>query len=126
MERKLVFVYNADSGLFNLLGDAAHKLLSPGTYRCNLCALTHGHLGPRKEWTEFLRTLPIPTEFLHADELRDGYGLEGFELPAVFIEEGQGLSLLIDAKALEDYETVGELAERINSVLLANGVVGTL
>ena len=35
----LVFVYNADSGVFNALADAAHKIFSPRTYACNLCAL---------------------------------------------------------------------------------------
>jgi hypothetical protein len=39
---KLLFVYNADSGLAAALFDSAHKLLSPQTYACNLCALTHG------------------------------------------------------------------------------------
>ncbi len=27
----LLFVYNADSGLFNTLGDIGHKLFSPNT-----------------------------------------------------------------------------------------------
>ena len=50
----LVFVYNARSGLFNALSDAAHKIFSPGTYQCNLCALTHTALGMRGEWRKFL------------------------------------------------------------------------
>jgi len=29
---ELLFVYNADSGLFNSVADAAHKILAPSTY----------------------------------------------------------------------------------------------
>ncbi|NJM95354.1 MAG: GTPase, partial [Acaryochloridaceae cyanobacterium CSU_5_19] len=38
---RLIFVYNANSGGINTALDIAHKLLSPSTYRCNLCRLTH-------------------------------------------------------------------------------------
>ena len=31
-EYTLLFVYNADSGLFNTMADIGHKLLSPETY----------------------------------------------------------------------------------------------
>ncbi len=41
----LLFVYNADSGLVAGLFDSAHKLLSPSTYQCQLCTLTHGVTG---------------------------------------------------------------------------------
>jgi hypothetical protein len=39
---KLLFVYNADSGLFNSIAEAAHKIVSPQTYRCDLCRITYG------------------------------------------------------------------------------------
>ena len=68
---KLIFVYNADSGVFNLLGDMAHKMFSPKTYQCSLCALTHGNFGMRREFSDYLKTLPEPFEFLHADEFQN-------------------------------------------------------
>ena len=43
----LLFVYNADSGFFNTLADIGHKLFSPATYPCQLCAITHGVLAER-------------------------------------------------------------------------------
>ncbi len=43
----LVFVYNANSGLLNALLDMGHKVVSPRTYPCSLCALTYGSLGLR-------------------------------------------------------------------------------
>ena len=51
---RLLFVYNADSGLFNTLTDIAHKMLSPKTYTCNLCAITHGLFSEKEEWKEFI------------------------------------------------------------------------
>ena len=39
------FVYNADGDVFSLVGDFAHKIFSPKTYNCNLCAITHGNFG---------------------------------------------------------------------------------
>jgi hypothetical protein len=37
---ELIFVYNADSGILNLLKDAVHKLLKAETYPCSPCAPT--------------------------------------------------------------------------------------
>ena len=64
IEDRLIFVYNADSGLFNTLTDIAHKVLSPDTYACNLCSITHGYLKERRKWRNFIRTLDHPVEFL--------------------------------------------------------------
>jgi hypothetical protein len=65
---RLLFVYNADSGLFNTLADIGHKIFSPGTYACDLCALTHGYFSERREWRAFIESLAVPCEFLHRDE----------------------------------------------------------
>src|SRR5687768_11489025 len=96
----LVFVYNADSGVFNALADAAHKIFSPRTYACNLCALTHTAVGMRGEWRRFLEGLGPPPEFLHADELGARYGVSGVPLPALFRREGERLSVLAGADAI--------------------------
>jgi hypothetical protein len=114
----LVFVYNADSGVFNTLADAAHKIFSPRTYACNLCALTHTAFGMRGEWREFLEGLSRPLEFLHADELKSRYGLEGLALPAVFEHEGEALRVMADADAINACGTLDELKRLI---LDANG-----
>src|ERR1700754_1768571 len=85
----LLFVYNADSGLFNAVTDLAHKTFSPQTYQCNLCALTYSAFGMRKSWKRFLETLKRPLEFLHADEIKQRYGIAGIALPAVFERVGE-------------------------------------
>jgi hypothetical protein len=109
----LVFVYNADSGLFNALSDAAHKIFSPQTYRCNLCALTHTALGMRREWKQFLDGLDVPSEFLHADELRARYGVAGAALPAIFKRAGGGVEVLVDAESINACQTLGDLKRLI-------------
>ncbi|HLL74530.1 MAG TPA: hypothetical protein VK421_04645 [Pyrinomonadaceae bacterium] len=113
----LVFVYNADSGVFNALADAAHKIFSPRTYQCNLCALTHSAVGMRKEWKEFLNGLGVPLEFLHADELRARYGAAGVALPAVFKRGGGGLEVLIGADSINVCGTLDDLKRMILDAL---------
>ncbi|MFL6333112.1 MAG: hypothetical protein ACJ754_07190 [Pyrinomonadaceae bacterium] len=105
----LVFVYNAESGLFNTLADAAHKIFSPRTYRCNLCALTHSAVGMRKEWREFLNGLDATQEFLHADELEERYGVVSLSLPAIFRREDRDIEVLVGADSINACETMDDL-----------------
>ena len=112
----LIFVYNAESGLFNALTDTAHKFFSPRTYQCNLCALTHSALGMRKSWRQFLETLDRPLEFLHRDELKERYGVRDVQLPAVFKKEGGKIELWIDANSINACRTEADLRALINSV----------
>ncbi len=114
----LVFVYNAESGLFNTLSDVAHKILSPETYACNLCALTHTAFGMRREWKEFLESLDARLEFLHADELLDRYGLTGLSLPAILRKRSDAtLEAFVDAAAINSCRTLDELKRIITEKL---------
>ena len=109
----LVFVYNAESGLFNTLSDVAHKMFAPQTYACNLCALTHSTFRMRREWREFLQSLDARLEFLHADELRDRYGLTQLSLPSILRRRGATLEELIDAAAINSCRTMDDLKRLI-------------
>ena len=113
----LIFVYNADSGLFNTMADVAHKIFSPATYACNLCALTHTTFGMRQDWKQFLETLDRPLEFLHADELRSRHGVADVPLPAVFKQEGAKLTVAIDADAINACRTLDDLRLLIQNSL---------
>ena len=115
----IVFVYNADSGLFNTLTDIAHKIFSPQTYECNLCAITYGNFGIRQEWQKFLETLDTELEFLHRDELFREYGLTGVELPAVFRKNTAGLQLWISADEINACTELAELQRLITERLAA-------
>lgn len=109
MRPQLLFVYNADSGLFNTVTDIAHKILSPSTYACNLCALTHGHFKVREEWVGFLKTLNADCEFLHRDEFHAKYGRTNGVLPAIFRIDAGVPSALIDADTLGDCTSLEQL-----------------
>jgi hypothetical protein len=109
----LIFVYNADSGVFNTLADVAHKIFSPQTYACNLCALTHSLTGMRKEWKQFLDGLDTPLEFLHADELRARYGVAGVPLPAIFRKDDVSLEVLVPAESINWCQTMSDLKQLI-------------
>ena len=117
MKPTLIFVYNADSGLFNLMADVAHKIFAPATYPCNLCALTHTNWGMRQEWKEFIANLAGEVKFLHANQLRDEYGLDNVTLPAVFSETGGALEVWLDSAAINACQTLGELKELITGKL---------
>jgi len=82
----LLLVYNGDSGFLSRSFDYLHKLTSPGTYECSLCALTYGPFGMRRDWRRFLTTLRLPVRFLHRDQFREQYPLAVAEsFPAVFV-----------------------------------------
>ena len=109
----LVFVYNAKGGLFNAAVDMAHKMFSPQTYQCKLCALTYSTFGMRKDWEEFLASLERPLEFLHSDELKNLYGISDLPLPAIFEKEGGQLKLLIDADSINRCSTIADLKQLV-------------
>lgn len=112
----LLFVYNAEGGVFNALADAAHKIFSPSTYACRLCAITHHALGMRREWKHFLDTLNIPFEFLHADELRARHdGAVGVSLPAIFKLAGGRVEVLIRSDEIDCCRSVEDLKELVTA-----------
>jgi hypothetical protein len=67
----------------------------------------------RSEWREFLEGLGRPLEFLHADELKTRYGLEGAALPAVFERDGGALRMLAGAEEINACGTLEELKRLI-------------
>ena len=98
---ELLFVYNADSGLFNSMADAAHKILSPSTYSCNLCKVTYGWFTERSQWRSFVESLDAQCSFLHRDELQRRHPeLSGEPLPAVFRVVDGKAAHCVDANTL--------------------------
>jgi len=105
----LLFVYNADTGLFSVMTDYAHKILSPKTYPCNLCAITYGNMGMNKKWKEYIDNLTISIEFLHRDEFLKRYDLKNTQLPAAFIKKGDNIAVLIDHSEINGCTSLEEL-----------------
>lgn len=98
----LMFVYNADGGIFSAVSDAVHKLLSPATYPCSLCAVSYGAVAMRPEWRAFLESLPQAKTFHHRDDFRRAYPGLNIALPAILLASaGRPPEILVDAETLD-------------------------
>jgi hypothetical protein len=113
----LLFVYNADSGIFNAASDIAHKIFSPETYTCNLCKITYGNFKMKEEWREYLDSLDADLEFLHRDELAHKYGITGITLPVVMRNNADTLEEWITADELKLCSSVTDLKSLISGRL---------
>lgn len=98
--RRLILVFNADSGAFHAFLDSARKVFKVNG--CALCTITHGLLGEKSEWTSCRETLGVPVDSLHRDELDAGLKkLVGGDLPCVLAETDDGPVKLLTPDVLE-------------------------
>ncbi|WP_299275855.1 GTPase [uncultured Psychroserpens sp.] len=111
----LLFVYNANSGKLNTLLDAGHKLLSPKTYQCNLCALTFNTFSENSIWTSFRKNSKIAMVFYHKDEFEAKFPKSTIPYPAILKLEDNALTMLFDNDHLENILSVEDLITQIKS-----------
>lgn len=116
MPAKLIFIYNADSGKLNALGHSLHKLISPSTYSCSLCSLTHGFFKEKEIWSAYLNDLDLETEFCHKDE--NSLSSE-YELPVVLKEANTKIEELISASELSKLSKLEDLIDLLRHRLKA-------
>ena len=115
MPPKLLFVYNAETGFFNKLVDFAHKIISPKTYPCSLCALTYGNYTMFPEWAEYLQTLPYEFEFIYKNEW--GHVDVYDKYPVVALQQDERVEVLLTAEELDSMASLEALKNRLNQVL---------
>lgn len=96
---ELILVYNANTGIANKLWDAMHKAVSPSTYGCELCSLTHNSVGARSQWKDFLKDEKIPTKVMYKDQFEATYATT-FEYPIVLLYDKSNFSCILDKKAM--------------------------
>lgn len=114
----LLFVYNADEGLFAAIGDAVHKVMSPATYACSLCAVSYGALRMRPDWRAYLQSLPFETRFFHRQDFKRAYpALAELALPAILLDQGTGPRLLVEARTLDQVDQVDQLIATLRAAL---------
>lgn len=114
--RELVFVYNANSGALSKLFDAGHKLVSPSTYPCSLCALTYGAVSMRRAWANFIRSLPHDVRFAYRDDLeRERVAVPS--LPALLESRDGTWITLLDRSQIAACVSLDELIARVRQVL---------
>lgn len=116
----LIFVYNAPDGIGAALIDAAHKLISPATYPCSLCAVTYGALAMRRDWKAYLARLPHPVKFYHRDGFHRAFPALEVALPAILIAKADAQPrLLVDAATLDAQADVASLIATLDAALAA-------
>ncbi len=108
---KLLFVYNANSGTLNTLFDIGHKIVSPESYECNLCQITHGTFKERNVWKKFRETSDLDLTFLHKDEFEKQYEGE-YSYPIVLKLNGEP-SVFISTQKLNEISKPEALIELI-------------
>jgi len=116
----LVFIFNADSGAISSVKDFFHKMVKPSTYECNLCAVTFGNLGMKKEWAKYISSLEdeVNIEFLHRDEFEEYYPeVDNAKYPSAYIERPEGLEIFITQEEMNNVESVKELKKMVNKRL---------
>ena len=117
---KLIFIYNANSGFLDKIIDGAHKILSPSTYDCNLCALTFGNFTEDELWKEFRKNTPVTMGFIYKDEFLQTYNFKNLHpltFPTILIETATNLELFISSEILNEMTTSKSLIEEITKRL---------
>ena len=95
---ELLFVYNANSGLLDKIIDGAHKIVSPSTYECNLCAITFGSFTEDELWKAFRENSNLNMRFYYKDEFQKKYRskwLPKFEFPVILVVKDGNLEPFI-------------------------------
>ncbi len=113
--QKLIFVYNANSGIGNMVLDVAHKLFSPKTYACNLCAITFDTFSENKYWKRFRESATIKMKFLHIDEFENEYHINTFKYPTILVAENNNIEEFLSAEVINKMESVEELVSAIEA-----------
>lgn len=114
---KLIFIYNANSGIGNTLLDVAHKILSPKTYKCNLCSLTFDTFSENKAWKAFRQQSIIDMEFLHCDEFERKYKNTDVTYPVILSQKSQKLVIFLSTDSIKNTSNIDVLISNIKTKL---------
>lgn len=114
-----LFVYNADGNMSSKWIDAAHKLISPQTYACHLCSITHGTFREKKAWKAFRESHEHEFQFIYKDQFLKRYPMLSIELPAIFFlpNESEPPQLKITAKDLSQWSDPEELINNLEQLM---------
>ena len=121
--KELIFIYNAKSGLVNEMIDFAHKIVSPKTYDCNLCALSYGTFTKKKRWSDYVNSLPIKSTFTYKDKVSAlEKELSNLKFPTIIIRDGAELTEIISWNEINNIKNLNQLISLLNERLDENGM----
>jgi hypothetical protein len=116
---KLLFVYNANAGLAAGMMDSLHKLVSPRTYACDLCAITYGLTRMNPEWKAWLKAQAFEAVFYHRPDFRAAYPGVAVALPVILVDRAAQIETLVSADDFKTTSSVDELIALIEARLAA-------
>ena len=108
---KLIFIYNAKSDKLSKALDFAHKIISPSTYNCDLCSLTHGNFSERKEWEKFRSSFKVDMEFYYKDNHPIKY--HSIDYPVIIVDDDNSWRTLLNKTDLMEITGVSRLIDII-------------
>jgi len=120
-ESELIFIYNAKSGLVNEFLDFAHKIVSPSTYNCNLCAISYGNFTMKKKWSDYISSLPVRSTFTYKDKVSE-YGYNNIELPSIIFRNGSRSKVIISSEEINKLKKIDQLINILSDRLKDQGM----
>lgn len=114
--KKLIFVYNGDSGVVNGVLHYLHKRISPSTYPCALCGVIYDGMSLNQDWLAFVKSLGVETEYQHRDEYTKLYGSSSLAWPAVLLHDDKKyLSTVLSAEDFTRIDSLQSLRQKLQT-----------
>lgn len=113
---QLIFIYNANAGLLHATIDTLHKWLSPSTYACQLCRITHHGFGMMTRMRKYLDSLDMELVFLHRDDYEEQIPFP-VELPAILKRSNDEVRIILDNQAINECSDLEQLLQRLERAL---------
>jgi len=120
-EIELIFIYNAKSGIVNEFLDFAHKIVSPSTYNCNLCAISYGNFTMKKKWSDFITSLPVRSTFTYKDKVSE-YGYDNIKLPSIIFRDKSKSKVIISSEEINKLKKIDHLINILSDRLKDQGM----
>lgn len=112
---ELQFIYNAKGNWANSIFDLAHKIISPDTYECNLCKITHGAFTESTKFKGLKQKYHIT--LWHIDDYELKYQKE-LSYPTIIFRDTSDKEInRISTETINGINTVDELEKIITEVI---------
>jgi len=120
-ESELIFIYNAKSGIVNEFLDFAHKIVSPSTYNCNLCAISYGNFTMKKKWSDYISSLPVRSTFTYKDKVSE-YGYDNIKLPSIIFQDKSKSKVIVLSEEINKLKKIDQLINILSDRLKDQGM----
>ena len=120
-ESELIFIHNAKSGIVNEFLDFAHKIISPSTYNCNLCAISYGNFTMKKKWSDYISSLPVRSTFTYKDKVSE-YGYDNIKLPSIIFKDKSKSKVIISSEEINKLKKIDHLINILSDRLKDQGM----